>query len=78
MKRQISLRISDATDEKLQALAARYGTQTEVVAVAVDRLWQQELAPSCERCGRLLPLSASPYYLDEGQSVWLCDECAKP
>jgi hypothetical protein len=32
----------------------------------------------CERCGEILPLSASPYWLDEGRHVWLCDGCADP
>ena len=38
----------------------------------------QELAPVCEGCGKPLPLSASPYFVDIGESVWLCDECAEP
>jgi len=29
-----------------------------------------------EGCGEKLPLSASPYHLDEGTSVWLCETCA--
>jgi len=30
----------------------------------------------CQRCGAVLELAASPYWLDEGRSVWLCDDCA--
>ena len=30
----------------------------------------------CEGCGAELSLSASPYYLDEGKSIWLCEKCA--
>lgn len=32
----------------------------------------------CEGCGAELPLSASPYYLDEYRSIWLCEKCAEP
>ena len=32
----------------------------------------------CEGCGEELPLSASPYWLDEGREVWLCEACAEP
>ena len=32
----------------------------------------------CEGCGAELPLSASPYYLDVGRGIWLCEKCAKP
>ena len=41
-KRRVSLRISDATYAKLKHLARpeAYGTQSEVVAVAVDRMWR--------------------------------------
>lgn len=39
-KKLISLRISKATEDKLQWLAKRHGTQTEVVAVAIDRLYE--------------------------------------
>ena len=43
-KRLISVRVSDATKEKLEWLAdrLRYGTQTEAFAVAVDRLYREE------------------------------------
>ena len=43
-KTQISLRISAATKEKLTALKEKYGTATEVIAVAIDRLYQAEIA----------------------------------
>ena len=43
-KKLISLRISEATAEKLTRLQDRYGTQTEVVAVAIDRLERAEFS----------------------------------
>lgn len=39
-------RLSDASIEKLLALTERYGTQTTVVEVALDRLYEQEIAMS--------------------------------
>lgn len=39
MKNQVNARLSAATREKLDALTALYGTQAEVLAVAIDRLW---------------------------------------
>lgn len=42
MKQQLNARISDATRDKLDALTAIYGTQAEVIAVAIDRLYQKE------------------------------------
>jgi len=42
-KIQISIRISHATREKLLRLAECYGTQAEVIAVAIDRLHQAEI-----------------------------------
>jgi len=43
-KRLISIRVSDATYAKVQWLGhkERYGTQTEAVAVALDRLYREE------------------------------------
>ena len=43
-KRQVNIRASDATRAKLAALKEKYGTVAEVVAVAVDRLYQSETA----------------------------------
>lgn len=44
MKKQlISIRVSDATRAKLDALAAAYGTQAEAIAVAIDRLYQEHV-----------------------------------
>ena len=43
-KKQISLRISEATAEKLIHLQTRYGTQAEAVAVAIDRLHGAEFS----------------------------------
>lgn len=42
MKHQVNIRISEATRAKLDALTARYGTQAEAVAVAIDRLYNAE------------------------------------
>ena len=42
MKTQLNARISDATRAKLDALTVLYGTQAEVVAVAIDRLHQEQ------------------------------------
>lgn len=42
MKQQVNIRMSDASRAKLDWLTERYGTQAEVVAVAVDRLYMQE------------------------------------
>jgi len=42
MKQQLNLRISPATRQKLDQLAAHYGTQTTAVEIAIDRLHQQE------------------------------------
>lgn len=39
MKNQVNARLSMATRAKLDALNAIYGTQAEVLAVAIDRLW---------------------------------------
>ena len=41
-KKLISLRISKATGDKLQWLAERHGTQTEAVAVSIDRLYESD------------------------------------
>ena len=40
-KRQVNVRMSDMTRDKLDFLAEYYGTQAEAVAVAVDRLYQE-------------------------------------
>jgi len=45
-KTQLNARISTATRTKLDSLTAIYGTQAEVLAVAIDRLWQDHNVPS--------------------------------
>ena len=40
-KKLISARLSEATRAKLINLMDIYGTQTEVLAVAIDQLWQK-------------------------------------
>lgn len=42
MKRQVNIRVSEATRAKLDWLAKCYGTQAEAVAVAIDRLYNAE------------------------------------
>jgi adenylate cyclase len=42
VKKPTTVRFSDATRQKLNALTARYGTQSEALAVAIDRLYQAE------------------------------------
>lgn len=46
MTKQTNARISDATRSKLDALTPIYGTQAQVIAVAVDRLYLQEIKPT--------------------------------
>lgn len=43
---------------------------------ALRRTGRDLMPPQCESCGKLLPLSSSPYQVDEGESCYLCDECA--
>ena len=38
MKQQVNVRVSEATRIKLDSLTAIYGTQSEAIAVAIDRL----------------------------------------
>lgn len=42
-KKRFSAWISPATREKILALQERYGTQAEVLAVAIDRLYAREI-----------------------------------
>jgi len=42
-KKLIAIRVSQATKQKLDSLIQIHGTQTEAVAVAIDRLHQQEV-----------------------------------
>jgi hypothetical protein len=42
MKRQTTMRLSTATRTKLDELTRRHGTATEVVAVAIDRMYREE------------------------------------
>lgn len=44
MKTQLNARISEATRAKLDALTVVYGTQAEVLAVAIDRLYSATFA----------------------------------
>lgn len=41
-KKQVNIRVSEATREQLSYLVKRYGTLTTAIAVAVDRLCQAE------------------------------------
>lgn len=48
-KTQLNARISTATRAKLDDLTEAYGTQAEVLAVAIDRLWRDHfMAPPAE------------------------------
>ena len=74
--KQINIRLSEPGQRLLADLADLYGSQTKAIEVAIDRLHCQECPHKCQRCGKPLPLSASPYAVDEGESVFLCEECA--
>lgn len=41
MKTQLNVWVSIATKERLKELVERHGTQSEVVATAIERLWLQ-------------------------------------
>jgi hypothetical protein len=43
-KNQVNARLSDYTRQQLQDLAARHGTQTEALAIAIDQLHRTEFA----------------------------------
>ena len=73
--KQINIRLSDPGQRLLAELADLYGSQTKAIEVAIDRLHQQECAHRCQRCGKPLPQSASPHWIDEDESVFLCDDC---
>ena len=42
MKQQVNIRLSDATVEKLNFLAEKYGTATTAVEVAIGKLYESE------------------------------------
>lgn len=41
-KRSVHIRMSEGTKTKLDRLATRYSTQTEAIAIAIERLYQTE------------------------------------
>lgn len=43
MKRHTTIRLSKKTDERLKRLAELYGSQTNAIAIAIDRLAREEL-----------------------------------
>jgi hypothetical protein len=47
-KTQTNARISTATRSKLDDLTEVYGTQAEVLAVAIDRLWREHYAVAAD------------------------------
>lgn len=51
-KKQIAIRLSEATLAKLKRLQEIYGTQTEVMAVAIDRLSRENNFNACLNCDR--------------------------
>ena len=63
-KRQINIRISKATDEKLSRLIERHGTLTEVVAVAIHQLDIREQ----DRTRKNAPPQEAP-------QLFTCEEC---
>jgi len=74
------VRILDTDDaDGVDHLPPGWGTPLVWVADVADLplpvrdVVTQEL---CERCGAALELNASPYHVDMGQSVWLCENCA--
>lgn len=73
MKRQTTFRLSDGTRRKLDELTDLYGTRTEVVAVAVDRLYQAT-ATTCELCGKVFKFGddSDDHESDTGD---ICGEC---
>lgn len=74
-KSRLQARISAATERKLGELIERYGTQTEAVAVAIDRLHMQEFGPVCDVCGGEVG-DMSPTWIGVRDSIWLCERCA--
>lgn len=44
MKTQVNVRLSEASIEKLTHLEARYGTQTTALEVAIECLYEKEIA----------------------------------
>jgi hypothetical protein len=74
MKKQTTLRFSDATRRRLDALAAAYGTVTEAVAVAIDRLYR-DLEVTCEICGEKFPIG-TPGSL-ETDTGDVCPSCVR-
>ena len=43
MKQQLNIRLSEPARRKLEALTQKYGSQTIVCEIAIDRLYQQEV-----------------------------------
>lgn len=69
--RQIHIRASVATDEKVRHLAERYRTISNVITVAVDRMYRAEIgAQTCPKCERI-SLCEMPH----GAGVWDCMFC---
>ena len=65
------------------SLKAALQKQAEAEGFATFNAWAKQnlprllKQPTCQKCGKSLPPNASPYWLDEGQSIWLCEECAR-
>ena len=70
-KQSLHIRISDATRAKLDELATIHGTQTEVVAVGIDRLYTAETGlRACPACGRRTLIEVT-----NPDPKWICPEC---
>lgn len=65
-KQQTNIRMSTATREKLDTLTIRYGTQAEAVAVAIDRLFQQEGSKMITITSVETKPQLDPYHRDTG------------
>lgn len=78
-KKQLNIRVSEKTREKIDSLTELYGTQTEVVSIAVDRLHQDDVVNvlHCPECGSTE--IREKWYFDRGlcESIGLatCADC---
>lgn len=71
VKQQLNVRVSKATREKIDFLTDRlYGTQAEVIAVAIDRLYQARIAIKQS-------LPTWQHLLSKGGDNMKCNICGK-
>ena len=55
----------------------KHAGRLQAVDYALRKAAQELMPAKCEKCGIPLPQSTFPYWIDIGQSVQLCQECAK-